>query len=141
MVDPVAEHVQVLVLAVDRGDLGGGHHPHAVERAGRQRLVHAVHGVVVGERQQPHAGLGGVLHHLGRRELAVGVQRVRLEVEGRGPDKARAALLDGYAVAHGVLGHHARLDELQQVVGAARLGADSRSAGCRRTAGGRPSRR
>ena len=81
VVDAIAEHVQVLVLTVDRGDLGGRHHLHAVERPGRQRLVHPVHGVVVGERQQPHAGRGRVLHHLGRGERSIGVQRVRLEVE------------------------------------------------------------
>ncbi len=52
MVDPVAEHVQVLVGPVDGGDLGGGHHAHAVQRAGGERLVDAVDGVVVGQRQQ-----------------------------------------------------------------------------------------
>ena len=44
-------------------------------------------------------------------------------------------------VAHRVLGHDPRLDELQQVVGAARLRAGAATGGCRRTAGGRPSRR
>jgi hypothetical protein len=55
-----------------------------VQRARRQRLVHAGHRVVVGQREQAHAGGGGVLHHLGGRELAVGVERVRLQVEAQG---------------------------------------------------------
>src|SRR4051794_22696234 len=38
----------------------------------------------------------------------------------RGP---KGSLLDHEPVAHGVLGHHARLDELQQVARTARLGA------------------
>jgi hypothetical protein len=78
VVDAVAEHVQVLVLPVDRRDLGGGHDTHAVDRAGGEGLVDPVHGVVVGQREQLHAGRGGVLDHLGGRQLAVGVERVRL---------------------------------------------------------------
>jgi hypothetical protein len=78
VVDAVAEHVEVLVGSVDRRDLGGGHHAHAVEGPGGQGLVHARDRVVVGEREQLHARQGGVLHHLGGRQLAVGVQRMRL---------------------------------------------------------------
>ena len=52
VVDPVAEHVQVLVRAVDRRDLGGRHHAHPVDGAGGQRLVDAVDRVVVGQREQ-----------------------------------------------------------------------------------------
>ena len=47
VVDPVAEHVQVLVLAVDRRDLGGRDHPDAVHGPGRERLVDTVDGVVI----------------------------------------------------------------------------------------------
>ena len=67
VVDPVAEHVQVLVLAVDGRDLGGRDHPDAVHGARGERLVHAVDRVVVGQREQLHPGQGGVLDHLGRR--------------------------------------------------------------------------
>ena len=83
MVDPVAEHVQVLEWPVDRRDLRGRDHAHAVQSARGQRLVDAVHGVVVGQRQQLHAGAGRVLDDLGGGEVAVGVQRVGLQVEGR----------------------------------------------------------
>ena len=88
VIDPVAEHVQVLVAAVDRRDLGGRHHPHAVQGARREGLVHAVDGVVVGEGEQLHPRPRGVLHHLGGGQLAVGVQRVGLEVEGGGAHAA-----------------------------------------------------
>ena len=59
----------------------------------------------------------------------------------RSGSPTRAARSDHEAVAHRVLGHDVRLDELQEVVGAAGLRAGARTAGCRRTAGGRPSRR
>jgi hypothetical protein len=83
MVDPVAQHVQVLVRAVDRGDLGGGGDAHTVQGAGGKRLVHPVHRVVIRERQQLDARLGGVRHDVGDPQLAVGVKRMGLEVEGR----------------------------------------------------------
>ncbi len=78
VVDPVAEHVQVLVLAIDGRDLGGRDDPHAMHGAGRECLVDAVDRVVVGQRKQLHAREGGVLDHLGSRQLAVGMKRVRL---------------------------------------------------------------
>jgi hypothetical protein len=83
VVDPVPEHVQVLVLPVHGRDLGGGRDAHSVEGPGRERLVHAVHRVVVGEGEQLHAGLCGVRHHVGHRKRAVGVERMRLEIERR----------------------------------------------------------
>ena len=78
VVDPVAEHVQVLVLAVHGRDLCGRDDADSVHGAGGERLVHAVDRVVVGEREQLHTGQGGVLDHLGSGQLAVGVKRVRL---------------------------------------------------------------
>ena len=78
MVDPVAEHVQVLVVAVNRRDLGGGDHPDPVHGARGERLVDAVDGVVVGQRKQLHSGKGRVLHHLSSRQRSIGVERVRL---------------------------------------------------------------
>ena len=92
VVDPVAQHVQVLVDAVDGRDLCGGHDAHAAEGARRERLVDPVDGVVVGERQQLDARAGRVLDHLGRRQVAVRVQRMRLEIEGRGVHRAREYL-------------------------------------------------
>ncbi len=84
VVDPVAEHVQVLVLAVDRRDLRGRHHADAVDGAGGERLVDAVDGVVVGQGEQLDTGLRGVLHDLRSRKLPVRVDGVRLQVERRG---------------------------------------------------------
>ena len=78
VVDPVTEHVQVLVHAVDGRDLGGRDHPNAVHGARRECLIHAVDRVVVGEREQLHPGRSGVLDHLGGGQFAVGVKRVRL---------------------------------------------------------------
>jgi hypothetical protein len=78
VVDPIAEHVQVLVVAVDGRDLGGGHHPDAVDGTRGEGLVHPVDRVVVGQREQLHTGRRGVFDHLGGRQLAVGVQRMRL---------------------------------------------------------------
>jgi hypothetical protein len=89
MVDPVAQDVQVLVLAVDRGDLSGGRDAHAVQGARGERLVHPVHGVVIRQGQQLDPGLGGVRHHVGHLQLAVGVQRMRLQIEGRRAHRRR----------------------------------------------------
>src|SRR5690242_9113240 len=44
------------------------------------------------------------------------------------PARVGGTLSDDEAVAHGVLRHHARLDELQQVAGPAGLGARPREA-------------
>ncbi len=68
VVDQVAEDVQfarqcrrVLRRVVDRGDLHGGHDAHPKPRARVEGLGDAGDGVVVGERQQLDAGLGGAL--------------------------------------------------------------------------------
>src|SRR5919109_2938747 len=89
MVDAVAEYVQVLVESVDRRDLGRGHHSDAAERPCGERLVDAVDGVVVRESEQLNARPGGVLDHLRRGQLTVGVQGMRLKIEGRGVHAAR----------------------------------------------------
>ena len=83
VVDAVAEDVEVLVGAVDRRDLGRGDDRTPCSRAGGERLVDAVDGVVVGQRQQLDAGGGGVGDDLGGRQLAVGVDGMGLEVERR----------------------------------------------------------
>ncbi len=83
VVDQVAQHVQVLLAAVDRGDLHRGNQPHA-EAGGRLGGgLHPVDAVVVAQRQQLDAGLGGGGDHLPWLERAVGVQRVALQIEGR----------------------------------------------------------
>ena len=51
---------------------------------GGERLVDAVDRVVVGQREQLDARRGGVLDHLGGRQLAVGMERMGLKIEGRG---------------------------------------------------------
>ena len=58
VVDEVAEDVEVLAVVVERGELDGGDHAEAASRARLQRLVDAVHRVMVGERQQLHARVG-----------------------------------------------------------------------------------
>jgi hypothetical protein len=78
MIDSVPEDVQVLVLTVDRLDLGGRHHADAVTGARGQRLVNAVDRVVVGQREQLDARPRGVLDDLRRRQLAVRMERMRL---------------------------------------------------------------
>jgi hypothetical protein len=83
-VDLVAEDVQVLVRAVDGGQLGGGGEADAVLARGGLRLRDAVDGVVVGQREQLHAGGRRAGDHVGGRQRAVGVHGVRLQVEGRG---------------------------------------------------------
>ena len=83
VVDPVAEHVQVLVGPVDRRDLGRRQQADAGCGRGRERLVDPVDGVVVGEREQLDAGGDRRRHDRPGLELAVGVARVRLQIERR----------------------------------------------------------
>ena len=60
VVDAVAEDVQVLVAGVDRRDLGRRQQRRSrARRRPRERLVDAVDGVVVAEREQLDAGRGG----------------------------------------------------------------------------------
>ena len=94
VVDAVAEHVQVLVAAEHRRDLGRGDDRHAVLGAGGDRLVDAVDGVVVGQRQQLDSGGRRVRDDLRGRQRPVGVQRVGLKLVGR--------------EAHGARGYRAR---------------------------------
>ena len=67
VVDEVAEDVQVLEVPVDRRELDRRHEAEAKSRARLQRLVDAVHRVMVGERQQLHARVGGRRHDRARR--------------------------------------------------------------------------
>jgi hypothetical protein len=81
VVDAVAEDVQVVAVPVERGDLGRGDDAHAVLAAGGERLVDAVDRVVVGQREQLHPGGRRPGHDFGRGQRAVGVKRMRLQVE------------------------------------------------------------
>ena len=71
MVDPVAEHMQVLVLPVHRRDLRGGNDADPVNRTGSERLIDPVDRVVIRERKQLHPGRRGVLDHLGSRKRPI----------------------------------------------------------------------
>ncbi len=63
VIDQVAEDMEVLGALVEGGDLDPGYESQAARRARFPRLVDAVHRVMVGERQQGHAGLRGRRHH------------------------------------------------------------------------------
>jgi hypothetical protein len=80
-VDPVAEHVQVLVQLVHARDL----HRRDELDAGRVgcglRLGEAIDRVVVAERQNCHARIARRLHHPGGGQLAVREGRVRLKLD------------------------------------------------------------
>jgi hypothetical protein len=52
-----------------------------VGRGGRAGFVDAVDGVVVAERQQLDAGRGGRSDQIANGQLAIGVARVRLQVD------------------------------------------------------------
>ncbi|MDQ3609456.1 MAG: hypothetical protein M3459_11225 [Actinomycetota bacterium] len=82
VVDRVGNHVQLLVSAVDSGELHGGHHAHALAPPAGQRLPDPIHRVVVGQREHLDPGRGGAGDHLGGLQRAVGARRVRLAVEG-----------------------------------------------------------
>ena len=67
VVDPVAEDVEVLDLAVDGRELDRRHEAEATSRARLERLVDAVHRVMVGERKQLDARVGRRRHDGTRR--------------------------------------------------------------------------
>jgi hypothetical protein len=58
VVDEVAEDVEVVAVAVQGGKLHRRHDAEAASQARLQRLVDAVHRVMVGQRQQLHARVG-----------------------------------------------------------------------------------
>jgi hypothetical protein len=67
VVEPVAEQVEVLPVVVERRELDRRDHAESVSRARLERLVDAVHRVMVGERQQLHSRLRGGRHDVARR--------------------------------------------------------------------------
>ena len=82
VVDPVAEDVDVGCRLVADAQLDRGYEREVVLGRGPQRLLDAADRVVVGEREHPHPGRGGGRDDVARGQLAVGVDRVRLQVEG-----------------------------------------------------------
>ena len=83
-IELVAEDVQVLVLAVDARELGGGREADAVLARRGLRLRDAGDRVVVGQRQQLDAGRCGSRDDLGGRQRAIRLRRMRLQIEGGG---------------------------------------------------------
>jgi hypothetical protein len=63
VIDEVAEDMEVLGLLVERRELDRGDHAEAASRARLQRLVDAVHRVMVGQRQELHARVDRGRHH------------------------------------------------------------------------------
>ena len=70
--------------SLDGRDLGGPDDGDAVLLARVERLLNSVDGVVVRKREQLDPGVGGVAHDLGGGVDAIGVDRVRLEIEPQG---------------------------------------------------------
>ena len=67
--------------APGRGQFHAGHKADAGLVTGGLRRVEAIDGVVIGERQRAHAARPGPCDQLGRREHAIGVMAVRMEVD------------------------------------------------------------
>jgi hypothetical protein len=67
VIDEVAEDVEVLEVPVDRRELDRRNDAEAKSSARLHRLVDAVHRVMVGERKQLHARVGGRRHDRARR--------------------------------------------------------------------------
>ena len=91
VVDAVAEDVQfagrpgAAGAVINGGDLDGGHDAHAAALTGGDRLGDAASTVSWSDSASSSTpACGGALDHLGRRERAVGVGGVRLQVEGGG---------------------------------------------------------
>ena len=84
VVDDVAEHVQILLVAVDRRDLDSGDDTNSCVGRRVERLLDAVDRVVVAQREQFDAGLGGGRDDVAGRQCPVRVERVALEVERGG---------------------------------------------------------
>jgi hypothetical protein len=67
VVEPVAEDVEVLLVAVEGRELHGRDDPEAASQARLERLVDAVHRVMVGQRQQLDARVRRGRYHRPRR--------------------------------------------------------------------------
>ena len=82
-VHPVAEHVHVIGASVNTGHLGRGHKRQSRRLGCLGGLRYAIDAVVVGERERRDTRLRGTRDDLRRRELAVGVGRMALQVQHR----------------------------------------------------------
>ncbi len=76
VVDEVGADVEVLPGAVERGELCSRDHLDTVGLTARERLVDAVHGVMVRQRQELDPGRRRGADDAGRRQLTVGPARV-----------------------------------------------------------------
>ena len=82
-VDPVAEHVQIVRVPVDAGELDRRHALDARLGSGRDRVGDPGHGVVVGQRHHLHTSLGCGLGDRRRRELSIRYGRMSLQIDHR----------------------------------------------------------
>ena len=73
-----AQNVQLLIIAVVH--LHAGHHRQALPPSGGERLLHAVHAVMVGHGQQRDPRFARAAHELGRGQIAVGIIAVCMQV-------------------------------------------------------------
>ena len=80
-VDPVAADVEVFGELVDAGHLDRRDELDPEAPAAAARFRDPGDRVVVGQGQRRHPGLGGLLDDLGRRQLAVGVGRMALQLD------------------------------------------------------------
>jgi hypothetical protein len=86
-IDAETEHMQRQAVPARR-DLDPGHEAQARGRTGRGRLVAACRGVVVGERRRADAAPGREAHQGGRRQQAVRMMAVQVQVGDGGAGAA-----------------------------------------------------
>ena len=86
MVNPVAQEIHIVEIAlglVAQADLHRGDDGNTPFLGRGQGLVHAVHGIVVGDGQHAYAHARGQRHYLGRAHRAIGTRGVYLQVDGK----------------------------------------------------------
>ena len=137
VVDRVAEDVEVLVIGVERRELGRRDEADAVHARRGQRLVDAVDGVVVGQREQLDPVRGRARDDVSRRERPVADRGMRLQVElgpahaaSGGPSSSGSTIRSacGTSVSASSRGSRARAASRRRRSGAAVLPITLRSA-------------
>ena len=83
VIDEVGQQVNITPV-VHAGDLDAGDHADAAGASERGRLVHGPDGVVIGHGHHCEPRLRGAVDELGRREPAVGGDRVQVKVDQGG---------------------------------------------------------
>ena len=76
MIDAVAEQVQILADGIDNRDLGRRDDLDPMFLPGGERFVGPGERVMVAERCELHAGLGGLGDHVGGNQRSVGMDRM-----------------------------------------------------------------